>query len=325
MNKKQFVILFVCNCIPGIIGNYMFALLPIYAARLGADSASIGNYLALSFAALTVGTIGAGWLSNRFGRHKVFIVGAGVICCVCTGLISLIPQFWALVPLTIVVWLSAGTFQMTTIMAGLFTAESERGKIFGILGLNIGIGQLVGGALSGLIVDRWGFSILFLSAAVGWLMPSLIALFLKDKVRPRTVLVRSGHERGNARKVSLGSVFYILLLAAVFSAVPGIIVALGRPLLMDRLGFDPAQISGVVAISGAISLPFPLILSWLSARLGRYRLIAFCYLLVMSAMAIMVIATTLWQFWLSAVFLAIAGSAGVVGLVLVGELVPRQG
>src|SRR5258708_36182393 len=80
MTKKQLGVLFVCGFVGWVIGNGLFALLPIYAARLGANSAAIGNYMAAAFLALTVGTIGAGWLSDRFQRRKVFIIVAGLVC-----------------------------------------------------------------------------------------------------------------------------------------------------------------------------------------------------------------------------------------------------
>src|SRR5690242_14722742 len=108
MNRKLLALLLICNVAVWILGNGLFALLPVYAVRLGADSASIGNYLSLAFVAVTVGTIGAGWLSNKFGRQKLFIIGAGIVAFVCTGLMGAVNQFWQLIPLTAVVWLCAG-------------------------------------------------------------------------------------------------------------------------------------------------------------------------------------------------------------------------
>lgn len=324
MNKKQLAILFVCNGGFWITGNYVFSLMPIYATRLGADSASTGNFLALSFVALTIGTIGAGWLSNRFGRQKLFIVGGGLVNCACTWAMGQVTQFWMLIPATIGAWLCGGmVISMTTIMAGSLTAESERGKIFGLLGVNLGIGQLIGGALSGPVVDHWGFAVLFSTAAIGNLITALIALPLQD-IAP-TPSAGNSEKHNPPARVRLGSTFYILLAAAIISSVPLFIVNLGRPLWMDQLGYDASQISGVVAIGGAISLPFPLILGWLSDRIGRYRLIALCYLMTMSSLAIMVFATQLWQFWLSNILLAIGGAATVVGLALTSQLVPPEG
>ena len=62
---------------------------------------------------------------------------------------------------------------------------------------------------------------------------------------------------------------------------------------MDKLGFSPADISGAFAIGGAISLPFPFIIGWLSDRMGRYGLLMACYVATVSGIATLVVSTTL--------------------------------
>src|SRR5260221_1574631 len=108
MEKKQLAALFTCTFFPWTIGNALFALLPIYAVRLGADPTMIGNYLAVAFFALTVGTIGAGWLSGKVGRRKIFIIAAGLVSVPSTWLMGQVTQFWQLVILTGIVWFCAG-------------------------------------------------------------------------------------------------------------------------------------------------------------------------------------------------------------------------
>src|SRR5438067_9053730 len=104
---------------------------------------------------------------------------------------------------------------MVTIMAGMFAAKSERGKVFGILGLNVSLGALIGGALSGAIVQHWGFAALFILAASCWLIQPLAALFLQDSVQPRTQAQSA--TKPVSTKTPLGSTFYLLALAAIVS------------------------------------------------------------------------------------------------------------
>jgi len=47
--------------------------------HLGVDPASIGNYVALVLLALAVGTIIGGWLSDRFQKRKLILVGATLL------------------------------------------------------------------------------------------------------------------------------------------------------------------------------------------------------------------------------------------------------
>ena len=73
MEKKQLAALFACGLVGWTIAQGTLALLPVYAVRLGADPAWAGYYLALAFVAVTLGTLAAGWLSDRFQRRKALL------------------------------------------------------------------------------------------------------------------------------------------------------------------------------------------------------------------------------------------------------------
>src|SRR5262249_19765141 len=157
-------------------------------------------------------------------------------------LIGQVTQFWQLIVLTAILWFVGGIgISSITILAGLTAEEKERGKVFGILGMCGGLGGVIGGALSGPIVDHWGYSALFTVAALCYLFQPLFALFITA-----TIPAQSDHTGAhNRKKESLGTAFYLLFAAAVAASIPGFIASLGRPLAMDRLKFDASAISGV--------------------------------------------------------------------------------
>ena len=70
MSKKQLWSLFLCSLVPWTVGTGLLPLLPVYAAQLGAQPALTGYYLSFVYLALAVGTLSAGWLSDRFQRRK---------------------------------------------------------------------------------------------------------------------------------------------------------------------------------------------------------------------------------------------------------------
>ncbi len=302
MDKKQLIALFACSLTGWVITQGLLALLPMYAVQLGADPASAGNYLALAFAALTAGTVLAGWLADRFQRRKTLLVVAGLVNIPATWLMGQATAFWHLAVLTAVVWFFIGiSFTTVSILAGLFARETERGKIFGLLALNTSLGALIGGAISGPIVDRWGYPVLFLTASLCWVLQPGIALLLQDKIVPKV------RRETPATSPTLGMAFYLLLLANIIAFGAGFIALLGRPLLMNTLGFDPTAISGVVAVGGAVSLPFPLLLGWLSDHIGRYWLIVLCFLTGAAGLVTLAASLALWHFWISAILLAGTG------------------
>ena len=322
MGKKQLFALFICSLASWTIVQGTMALLPVYAVRLGAAPASTGTYLSLAFLALTLGTLATGWLADKFQRRKALVILAGAINAPATWLMGQTTAFWQLAVLTAFVWFFVGVgFTAITILAGLFAGEAERGKIFGILAINTSLGALIGGLASGPIVQQWGYPAWFLAAALCWTLQPAIGLLLQDKV-----VVRTRREAGPhvSAQPTFGSAFNLLLLAHVIAFAAGFVALLGRPLMMDQLGFDLAAISSAVAVGGAVSLPFPLVLGWLSDRLGRYWLIMLCFLAGAVGLALLAVSVSLWQFWASSIFLAGIGVSLGIGPALVTDLVPEE-
>jgi MFS family permease len=322
ISKKQLFALFGCGLVSWTIIQGTIALLPVYAVRLGADPASTGTFLSLTFLAVTLGTLAAGWLADRFQRRKALIMLAGALNVPATWLMGQATAFWQLAALTAFVWFFVGIgFTSLNILAGLSAGEAERGKIFGILAINTSLGALVGGFVSGPIVERWGYPVWFLVAALCWVLQPAIGLLLQDKV-----VVRAQREAVPAASSQPGfrNAFYLLLLANVLAFAASFVAVLGRPLLMDRLGFDLAAISGAVAVGGAVTLPFPLVLGWLSDRLGRYWLIMLCFFAGAVGLALLAVSVSLWHFWAASIFLAGVGVSLGIGPALITDLVPEE-
>jgi MFS family permease len=322
MSKKQLATMFACNLVGWTIFQSMINLLPVYAARLGANAAWAGNYMAMNFVALTLGTVATGWLSDKFQRRKALLVVAGLVNVPATWLMGRATEFWHLAVLTAIVFFLVGVgFTTINILAGLFAKESERGKIFGLLAINISLGALIGGAVSGSIADHWGYPALFLLCSLCWILQPLIALFLQDKM-----VRRVRHETASAPPIRLafGRAFYLLLLANLIAFGANFIGVLGRPLMMDEVHFDSTAISGVAAVGGAISLPFPLLLGWLSDRMSRSWLIVICYICSAIGLAGLAESASLWHFWASAILLSGVGVSFGIGQALVIDLVPLE-
>ena len=300
-------------------------LFPVYASRLGADEASSGNYMATVFTAIVGGTVAAGWLSDRFQKRKWQMVIAGIGGAVAFFLASQVTQLWQLMILIDIESFFAGIVIATiSILTGLFAEKAQRGRVFGTLAITLGLGSVLGSLGIGPIADRWGYSALFVASGLCWVVLALTALLIEDKWVPPAASNPHPNMPALTAVPKLSGAFYLLLVSNVLVWASIILANLGRPIQMDRLGFDAAAIAGAVALGGIVSLPFPYIAGWLSDRIGRYRLISLCFLASAVSLAILAASTVLWHFWVVCILAAGVGISTGVASALVTDLVPQE-
>src|SRR5579859_5848953 len=78
MSKRQLASLFTIMLALQTMGAVVASLLPIYAAKFGADSTFVGFYMSSTAAGIALGVLLAGWLSDRLQLRKWSLVIAGV-------------------------------------------------------------------------------------------------------------------------------------------------------------------------------------------------------------------------------------------------------
>jgi MFS family permease len=210
---------------------------------------------------------------------------------------------------------------MVNIITGLYASEKQRGRAFGLIGASLALARVLAGLTAGPVVDRWGFPALFIATAGIYVALVLVALFLEDKkVLPR----RSA--RKTMKQGTLGHPTLLLLMGASILAFSVMYLdTMTRPLAMAARRLNPTAITMILAISGLATLPLPYIMGWLSDRVGRRLTLMLCYLMPMVGIALMISASTIWQFGIAEVFLIVINSGIPVGSALIADLVePEQ-
>lgn len=321
MSKKQFYTLFLCSLIPWIPGNGLLPLLPVYASTLGATPALVGYYLAFAYCALVIGTLVAGWFSDRWQKRKPFLIMAGVANLPCLWLMGQVANPWQLAALTAVVWFLGGvTLTLIGILAGLFAEPTARGKVFGMLALTSGLGALIGGLTVGRIADQWGYPTMFLWLALFSGIGPIASLLLEDKPT-----IARAKTPATAQRLPLSSGFYFLIMASVVASIAIFAGRLGTSLSMRQLGFLSANIASTAAIGGLVTLPLSPLLGRLSDQVGRKRLLVLCYLTGGGGLLLLAIATHLWHFWCAVALLSIASYVGNgIGSAFAADLLPKE-
>jgi MFS family permease len=111
-------------------------------------------------------------------------------------------------------------------------------------------------------------------------------------------------------------------LVAALAAFTG---TLSLSLRMDTLGFAAAAISSTTAVGSAVTLPLPLLIGWLSDRLGRKRFLVLCFLSSAGGLVLLAMSSALWHFWLVMVLVTVSSTIRYsVGPALANDLIPRR-
>jgi MFS family permease len=322
MNTLMLFGLVVCDCIVFTMGNGTLPLLPIYAKVLGASSATEGIYVALAYLCLAIGTVIGGRLSDRLQSRRSLLVLAGALLVPLQALMGLTRNVFQLIATTGLLWLAAGvTLATVGAIAGREADAAQRGKVFGFIGVSAGVGSLVGGLTIGPMVDAWGYpAMFFVLAGLTVLIPITALLTVKETQQDPASKLRTVPHPASF----IGVAILLLLAAQLLGWVANGAGNMGRSISMNELNFSNTAITATAAIGGLLSLPLPLVLGWLSDRVGRKKVLITSYVAGTACLLILSVSQKLWQFWLVAALLSLLAVSMSVGPALVADIVSRE-
>lgn len=306
------------------------SLWPVYITRLGGGPSASGIFNAAGNLTGIAGTLWSGWLAGRVGRRRLFYVGSALFAA--SWLLMTRATTWQ--QLTLANLLGGFAFcvaiNMIVILTGLLADESERGRSFGLLTVTMGVGQMLGGMVCGPIADRFGFNTLFMidtALCLGAMLPGLLfvepALGVAD-AGAETLDAGAGTEAGPyvQPRRGAGDGFSLIIVATLLTSAVTFGGSLGRSIVMDQIGFSATAISLAAAIGGAVGLPMPLVMGWLSDRFGRKRLLLGSLGTGVLALLGFAYAGPVWAFWGASVLLALTMSASPLLQALATDLLP---
>lgn len=299
LKNKHVLYLFLCNFAIVFIGFGLFPVLPLYAAELGASPSFTGIYLAITYIAISVGSILAGQLSGRVS-YKLLFAGSGLLGTVALLLLARVDALWLVVALTALVWFAGGIgLSVSSVLVTLHTTSSERGKAFGLLAMSSPLGALIGGLVVGRLVVGSGYPLMFVVLAAAWTLFPLLALTrvqYEPSCEPSPVQ-RARIESAVARP---GLPFVILLVTVLLASITVSVGRMGISMTMKDLSFSAGDVSTANAFGGLFTIPVTLMIGALSDKLGRKRFLFMGYVFAMGSTLLLIAARDLWQFWLVA-------------------------
>jgi MFS family permease len=116
----------------------------------------------------------------------------------------------------------------------------------------------------------------------------------------------------------------LLLVAQVLAMTSNGVGNMGRSISMSNQEFSSTAMTTTAAIGGALSLPLPFILGWLSDVLGRRGVIIASYLSGTACVTVLIFSTKLWHFWVAAALLSLLAVSMSVGPAFVADIVETE-
>lgn len=324
MDRRQLLAIGFCFCLIRLEATITLGVMPVYAVQLGADPAATGLFMAFNFLGVTVGNIVGGWLADRSGQPRRFAVISSLLWIPLALSMTQATTVTGLILTSGMMWLPGGVAIATLYsILGLSAGEQERGRVFGWVALAGGLGALIAGLVGGPIAEGWSFPVLFIMMALGaGALLVITSVLIHDVAMPSETGTQTPRRPDAATviQVGLSSVVYLLLLSRFFAGLGPTVSNLGRPLAMLQLNMNTNDVSSAIAFSAAITLPLPLILGWLSDRVGRKRLLILFYGFGIMGTLVLIAASTAWHFWLSAALVSLVDTSNGIGQAYIADL-----
>ncbi|MDX1614312.1 MAG: MFS transporter [Candidatus Promineifilaceae bacterium] len=307
--NQRLTYLFLSNFSIYFTGMGLFPLLPLYATEFGATSAMVGIYLAVTYVAITAGTLLTGRLVQRLTPRGLFLFsgGLGALALVFLGQAN---ALWHLFILTAVIWFTGGSgLALVSILTGLVADKNSRGKSFGLMFMTRPVASLSGGLIISWLLSDYSYSLMLMALAAVWAILPVVGLLSLRHWQPDELARNS--EQQPQQPAPLGWTFYLLLVVVLLSTLALYGSRMTMSLSMQSLSFTASDVASTATVSGLFGLPIVPLGGALSDRLGRKRMLIVTVVAGALGTLALTTAAQLWHFWLATSMMLFAQSVGL--------------
>ncbi len=291
---KNLAVLFIANFSILFVGMGLFPILPLYASQYEASPSQVGIYLAITYIAITLGSLTAGWLNGHISG-KVTMLTAGALGAPAVLLLGQASTLWQVMALTAVIWFTGGVGLSSISMFAAANAKAEeRGKWFGLISLTNPLGAILGSMAVGYLIEHHSFGVMHAWLAIEYALWPVMASLIKGE----STFEKPASTSGSSGAIAVGKPIFLLMTAALLAAFTVSIARMGLSLEMKAQNFSAGEISNANVIGGLVTIPIILSMGMLSDRLGRRLFLVVGMLVSASSAVLLGAANQLWQFWM---------------------------
>jgi len=266
--RTALVVLSLLNFFNYVDRSVLFAVQPLVQAEFKRSDAEFGFLTTAFFICYMVSAPIVGWFADRYPR-KLIMVGGAVVWSIATLLTAVTFNFDELLLRHTIVGIGEATFVTIapSFLADMFP-EHQRGRIFGIFYLNIGLGTAAGYMLGGYLGHWFGWRMPFYIGAVPGLLLALALWFIPEPQRGASDHLQRTQERGTLLGLTRNGAFWTATLgmAMVTFALGGLSVWM--PTFLSRVRNVPLSeanliFGGITAFNAVVATLFG---GWLGDR-----------------------------------------------------------
>lgn len=267
---------------------FTFAILPIQK-EFGLTSATMGGLTSVALIAGAVGGIAFGRIADRIGRVRAMTISILIYSAATAGLATS-QTLWQLVAWRVLVGIGmGGEWSCGSVLVAETWPAEHRGKAMGLMQSGWAIGALFAAAISALVLDRFGWRVLFLIGA----LPAVAAFFIRRNVEEPPIWRERKNEESRfgeifsaafIRRTFVATLVASSVLVAYWGLTSWLPAFLASPVEKGGAGLTVTKsamwliVLQVGAFCGYVSF------GWIADRLGR----RFSFTLFMIAAAIVV-------------------------------------
>jgi len=272
--NRNLSMLFILNLAVGLSSQLVQPLFPLYLESLGASEVEIGLVFALSSIGATALMLPSGVLIDRVGKKRLLLISV-FLAAVPPVFISMIHDWRMLTPFFMVFSASFAFFVPARMALIAESAAPEaQASLFGLMNIAWPLGGIVGPMISGYIVERFGWYVIFLLSAAINALSLLPTYMIKERTNKTSSTESRRASPWNRRYIAVMILFFSFHLVMT-TGVGGVNMIL--PLFLEDRFQLPYSLIGLFFTSSNVVILLTQIPSGrLADRYGRKKLILAC-------------------------------------------------